>query len=55
MTDEGIAERDGVEANAIVVEQLTRALEIIQFNKSRSDRHPWRRVLVERRSVLRAR
>jgi hypothetical protein len=30
MTDEGLAERDGVEAKAMVVEQLARALEIIR-------------------------
>ena len=30
MTNEGLAERDGVEAKAIVVEQLARALEIIR-------------------------
>jgi arginase len=30
MTDAGLAERDGVEAKAIVIEQLTRALEIIR-------------------------
>ena len=30
MTDEGLAERDGVEAKAIVVEQLARALEVIR-------------------------
>lgn len=36
MTDEGLAERDGVEAKAIVVEQLARALEIIrQLNPAR--------------------
>jgi hypothetical protein len=29
MTDEGLAERDGVEAKTIVVEQLARTLEII--------------------------
>jgi hypothetical protein len=45
MTDEGLAERDGVEAKAMVVEQLARALEII----------PRWRVLGERRAVLRAR
>jgi arginase len=36
MTDEGLAERDGVEAKAIVVKQLVRALEIIrQHNPAR--------------------
>jgi arginase len=36
MTDEGLAESDGVEAKAIVVEQLTRALEVIdQHNPAR--------------------
>jgi arginase len=36
MTDEGLAERDGMEAKAIVVEQLTRALEVIdQHNPAR--------------------
>lgn len=36
MTDEGLAERDGVEAKAMVVEQLARALEIIrQHNPAR--------------------
>jgi arginase len=30
MTNEGLAERDGVEAKAIVIEQLIRALEIIR-------------------------
>ena len=31
MTDEGLAERDGVEAKAIVVEQLARALEVTRM------------------------
>jgi arginase len=36
MTDEGLAERDGVEAKAIVVEQLARAVEVIgQHNPAR--------------------
>jgi arginase len=30
MTDEGLAERDGIEAKAIIVEQLARALEVIR-------------------------
>jgi arginase len=36
MTDEGLAERDGVEAKAIVIEQLARTLEVIrQHNAAR--------------------
>jgi len=35
MTDEGLAERDGVEAKAMVVEQLARALEIIRQHNPR--------------------
>ena len=36
MTDEGLAERDGMEAKAIVVEQLAHALEVIgQHNPAR--------------------
>jgi arginase family enzyme len=36
MTDEGLAERDGVEAKTIVIEQLARALKIIrQLNPAR--------------------
>lgn len=36
MTDEGLAERDGMEAKVIVLEQLARALEVIgQHNPAR--------------------
>ena len=36
MTDEGLAERDGVEAKTIVVEQLARTLELVrQHNPAR--------------------
>jgi arginase len=34
MTDEGLAERDGVEAKTIVIEQLARALKIIRLLNS---------------------
>jgi len=36
MTDEGLAEHDGVEAKTVLIEQLARALEIIrQLNPAR--------------------
>jgi arginase len=52
MTEEALAERDGVEGKLIIIEQLSRALEIIrQYNPARIATLGFG----QRRPVLRAR
>lgn len=55
MTDEGLDLRDGVEAKAIVVEQLARALELIGQHDPSTDYDPRRRVFRECCAILRTR
>ena len=50
--DEGLEERDGVEAKKVVVQQLARALDVIREG---ADRHSRRAMRCERRTFLRTR
>src|SRR3712207_7700288 len=39
MSDDGLEERDGVEAKVVILEQLARALEVIRRHDPRSEEH----------------